>query len=199
MTGPSAVSTRICFSSGGPGRFAPIRCHRRATWRLRRRPAFQSDVRPAGYAPSQRGDKPDSAVAAHIQKTGVVEENHASGGRRRDRFAQQRADQYVIAARFKNGRLTPMVEVAGEASRRSAMLPSPRSGKPSTIRRVGSPPVCESIALSVTGAWRGHQTLRKLTTCFIMLAQPFPACLSAFVRENDEICIVISAVYFYFT
>ncbi|GHK54519.1 hypothetical protein KPZU09_42550 [Klebsiella pneumoniae] len=65
--------------------------------------------------PGQRGDKPDSAVAAHIQKTGVVEENHASGGRRRDRFAQQRADQYVIAARFKNGRLTPMVEVAGEA------------------------------------------------------------------------------------
>ena len=65
--------------------------------------------------PGQRGDKPDGAVAAHIQKTGVVEENHASGSRCRDRFAQQRADQYVIAARFENGRLTPMVEVAGEA------------------------------------------------------------------------------------
>lgn len=65
--------------------------------------------------PGQRGDKPDCAVAAHIQKTGIVEENHASGSRRRDRFAQQRADQYVITARFENGRLTPMVKVAGEA------------------------------------------------------------------------------------
>ena len=64
--------------------------------------------------PRQRGDKPDGAVAAHIQKTGVVEENDASGGRRRDRLAQQRADQHIVAARFENHRLTPAIEVTGE-------------------------------------------------------------------------------------
>lgn len=64
--------------------------------------------------PRQRGDKPDGAVAAHIQKTGVVEENDASGGRRRDRFAKQRADQHIAAARFENHRLTPAIEVTGE-------------------------------------------------------------------------------------
>lgn len=101
--------------------------------------------------PRQRGDKPDGAVAAHIQKTGVVEENDASGGRRRDRLAQQRADQHIVAARFENHRLTPAIEVTGETVAALRHAAAAEVGKPSTIRRVGSPPVCESMALSAIG------------------------------------------------
>ncbi|ALQ48659.1 hypothetical protein ATN83_4550 [Raoultella ornithinolytica] len=35
--------------------------------------------------------------------------------------------------------------------------------------------------------WRSHGYLRRLTICFIMLAQQTASGLNAFARENDEI------------
>jgi hypothetical protein len=42
--------------------------------------------------------------------------------------------------------------------------------------------------------WRSHGYLRRLTICFIMLAQQTASGLNAFIRENDEIGTVNGGV-----
>ena len=48
----------------------------------------------------ERFDQADRAVAAHAEVADVVEKDHSGSGSRIDRFAEQRADDRVVAARF---------------------------------------------------------------------------------------------------
>jgi hypothetical protein len=61
---------------------------------------------------------------------------------------QQRADQHVVAAWLKNDGFDASRRSRGRSGRGARHAAVPRSGKPSTTRRVGSPPVWESITLS---------------------------------------------------
>ena len=95
-------------------------------------------------------DEPDGAVAAHAEIADVVEEDHAGRARRVVRLAQQRADHHVRAARLVDDARAEVVEAAcGTRRAVRASVPPPRSGPPATTRRVGSPPVCESMMSKV--------------------------------------------------
>ena len=61
----------------------------------------------------QRGDQADGAVAAHVQVTGVVEEDHPAGGVGRHWRAVQCANQHIVAAWLQQaGAAPPVVQFA---------------------------------------------------------------------------------------
>ena len=61
------------------------------------------------------------------------------------RLDKQRADQRIGAPRLIRNGATVVIEAVAKTLRRSASGPSPKSGPPSSTKRVGSPPVCESM------------------------------------------------------
>ena len=64
----------------------------------------------------KRHGEANRPVAAHAEVSDIVEENDAGRARRVMRFAKERADERVVAARLVDGGAAEMIELAGEAS-----------------------------------------------------------------------------------
>ena len=62
----------------------------------------------------ERHDESDRAVSAHAEIADVVEEDHAGRARGVVRFAQQRADYHIRAARFGDDARAPVVEARAQ-------------------------------------------------------------------------------------
>ena len=93
----------------------------------------------------ERGQQADGSVAAHSEIPDVVEEDHARRAVFFVRLDQQRPDDDVRATWLVHrGRADSGRTSRGRSPRAPQSGPSPSSGPPPTIIRVGSPPVCES-------------------------------------------------------
>ena len=147
----------------------------------------------------QRGDQADGAVAAHAQIAGIVEEDDSAGGVRRDGLAVKGADQHIIAAWLEQGRAAPLVMVVTQCV---ALLAHGLAGdgrKPLMTRRVGSPPVWESMTWMLfieivnplnafAGGWDGR--IADFIQCRFYTINPscvpsadIDTCASVFSRE----------------
>ena len=73
--------------------------------------------------PCQRGNQPDGAVTAHVQKAAVVKEDDSRRGLWRNWLTEQCTDQNVVTARLKNNGFTPVVVVAGKTLPTLAHVP----------------------------------------------------------------------------
>ena len=62
----------------------------------------------------QRGHQADGAVTTHAEVAGIVEEDHATGGIRRDRLAVQGAYQHIVAAGLQQAGTTPLVMLVAQ-------------------------------------------------------------------------------------
>ena len=60
-------------------------------------------------------------------------------------LAQERADDRIVPVRLVDGEAAEMIELAGEAAKPLGERRGARGGPPSTITRVGSPSVWESM------------------------------------------------------
>ncbi len=97
--------------------------------------------------PSQMGERhhePDNRVAAHAEHADVVKEDDACDTARLVRFAEERADEYIGAARFVDDGGAEGVESLAKDPGPIGERTGVKTGTAVNDHRVGSPPVCES-------------------------------------------------------
>ena len=113
----------------------------------------------------KRHGEANRPMAAHAEVSDIVEEDDAGRARRVMRFAKERADERVVAARLVDGEAAEMIELTGEASEPFSKRTAPNGGPPSTITRVGSPSVWESMTrIALSPLRRARKRTRRGTS-----------------------------------